>query len=97
LARGLTLALMVLFYVAVVVLIPLEALPWTALVAFLALPRLWKSWPYLRKPRPTKRPENFPVWPLWYAAVTFVHTRRTGALLVLGLLAGAILGFVPGR
>jgi 1,4-dihydroxy-2-naphthoate polyprenyltransferase len=96
-ARAVTLGLMVAFYVVVVLLIPLGALPWTSLIALVALWRLWKSWLYLRKPRPTKRPENFPVWPLWYAAVTFVHTRRAGALLVLGLLAGAVLGFVPGR
>ena len=96
-ARAATLFLMAAFYLAVIVLIPLGALPWTALIALVGITRLWKAWPYLRKPRPEKRPENFPVWPLWYAAVTFVHTRRAGALLVLGLLVGAILGFVPGR
>ena len=96
-ARAVTLGLMVAFYIAVVVLIPFGALPWTALVALIGVTRLWKAWPHLRRPRPEKRPENFPVWPLWYAAVTFVHTRRAGALLVLGLLAGAILGFAPGR
>jgi len=96
-ARALTLGLMVAFYVAVVVLVLLHALPWPALIALGGVLRLRRSWPHLRKPRPTKRPENFPVWPLWYAAVTFVHTRRAGALLVLGLLIGALIGFVPGR
>ena len=96
-ARALTLGLMVAFYLALVILVLVHALPWPALIALAGLVRLRRSWPYLRKARPTKRPENFPVWPLWYAAVTFVHTRRAGALLVLGLLAGAILGFVPGR
>jgi 1,4-dihydroxy-2-naphthoate octaprenyltransferase len=96
-ARAVTLGLMVAFYIAVVLLLPLGSLPWTALVALIGVTRLWKAWPYLRRPRPEKRPKNFPVWPLWYAAVTFVHTRRAGALLVLGLLAGAILGFAPGR
>jgi 1,4-dihydroxy-2-naphthoate octaprenyltransferase len=96
-ARALTLGLMVAFYVAIVVLVLVHALPWPALLAFGGVIRLRRSWSYLRKPRPKKRPENFPVWPLWYAAVTFVHTRRAGALLVLGLLVGAILGFVPGR
>lgn len=96
-ARALTLGLMVAFYVAVVVLVVLHALPWPALIALGGVLRLRRSWPHLRKPRPTKRPENFPVWPLWYAAVTFVHTRRAGALLVLGLLIGALIGFVPGR
>ncbi|GAC1655036.1 MAG: hypothetical protein NVS9B1_07300 [Candidatus Dormibacteraceae bacterium] len=96
-ARAVTLALMVLFYVSVVVLIPFRALPVGAVIAMLALPRLREAWPYLRKPRPEKPPPNFPIWPLWYAAVTFVHTRRAGALLVLGLLAGAVFGFIPGH
>ena len=96
-ARAATLALMVAFYLLLPVLVLLGALPWPSLVALLGVERLWKSWPYLRRPRPTKRPENMPVWPLWFAAVTFVHTRRAGALLVLGLLVGALLGFVPGR
>jgi 1,4-dihydroxy-2-naphthoate octaprenyltransferase len=32
------------------------------------------------------------VWPLWFAAVCFVHVRRAGALLVLGLVAAAVTG-----
>jgi 1,4-dihydroxy-2-naphthoate octaprenyltransferase len=30
------------------------------------------------------------VWPLWYAPYAFVHTRRAGALFVLGLAIGAV-------
>jgi hypothetical protein len=30
------------------------------------------------------------VLPLWYAAIAFVHTRRAGALFVLGLAVAAI-------
>ena len=94
-ARAATLGMMAAFYVSVIVLIPLGALPWAAVISLLALPRLRQAWPYLRRPRPDKPPPDFPVWPLWYAAVTFVHTRRAGALLVVGLLVGAILGFTP--
>ena len=94
-ARKATLAMMIAFYVALLALIPFGALPWTAVFALLALPRLRQAWPHMRSPKPDKAPPNFPVWPLWYAAVTFVHTRRAGALLVLGLLAGAILGYAP--
>jgi 1,4-dihydroxy-2-naphthoate octaprenyltransferase len=94
-ARALTLGLMVSFYVAVLVLVLVGALPWPSLIVVVALWRLRQSWPYLRKPRPEKRPPNMPVWPLWFAAITFVHTRRAGALLVLGLLVGAVLGFAP--
>ena len=92
-ARALTLALMAGFYVAVVALIGVGALPIPAMLALLALPRLRQAWPYLRRPRPGRPPPDYPVWPLWYAAAAFVHTRRAGALLVLGLLVGAAFGF----
>ena len=92
-ARDLTLGLMVAFYVLVAGLVVAGALPIPALLALLALPRLREAWPYLRRPRPERPPPDFPVWPLWYAAVAFVHTRRAGALLVAGLLLGALLGF----
>jgi 1,4-dihydroxy-2-naphthoate octaprenyltransferase len=96
-ARSVALAMMAGFYVVLVILIPVQALPWTALVALLGLFKLRAAWPYLRRPRPEQPPKDFPVWPLWYAAATFVHTRRAGALLVVGLLVGALIGFVPGR
>jgi 1,4-dihydroxy-2-naphthoate octaprenyltransferase len=92
-ARRLTLGLMVAFYVATVVLIIAGALPIPALVALLALPRLRQAWPHLRRPRPERPPPDYPIWPLWYAAAAFVHTRRAGALLVAGLMLGAVLGF----
>jgi len=92
-ARKLTVALMTAFYPATVLLVVVGALPIPALLALLALPRLQKAWPYLTRPRPQRPPPDFPVWPLWYAAAAFVHTRRAGALLVAGLLMGAVLGF----
>ena len=92
-ARNLTVALMTAFYPATVVLVVVGALPIPALLALLGLPRLRKAWPYLTRPRPQRPPPDFPVWPLWYAAAAFVHTRRAGALLVAGLLLGAVFGF----
>lgn len=92
-ARALTLGLMAAFYPLTVALVAAGALPLPALVVLLALPRLRRAWPYLRRPRPERAPPDFPVWPLWYAAAAFVHTRRAGALLVAGLLLGAVLGF----
>ena len=45
-----------------------------------------------RDGRPDEPPPGFPVWPLWFAAVCFVHVTRAGAALVLGLAAAAVLG-----
>jgi 1,4-dihydroxy-2-naphthoate octaprenyltransferase len=96
-ARMLTRALMVGFYVAVALCVVLSVLPWPALAAFGALPLLLRALKALRHPRPAEPPRAFPVWPLWFAAFVFTHTRRAGALLVAGLAVAAIfsigLGF----
>jgi 1,4-dihydroxy-2-naphthoate polyprenyltransferase len=89
-ARALTLGLMVAFYPLVGVAVLLHAMPWPALLVLAAVPRLVKVWPHLRRPPPDEPPPGFPVWPLWYAALAWVHTRQAGALLVLGLAAGLL-------
>jgi 1,4-dihydroxy-2-naphthoate polyprenyltransferase len=90
-ARVLTLGMMVGFYLLVTLAVVLGAMPWPALLVVLALPRLAKVWPYFRRPPPDEPPKGFPVWPLWYAALAWVHVRQAGALLVLGLAIGALL------
>jgi 1,4-dihydroxy-2-naphthoate octaprenyltransferase len=90
-ARVVTLAMMVGFYVLVAVAVGLGAMPWPALLVVLAVPRMVKVWPYFRRPPPDQPPANYPVWPLWYAALAWLHVRQAGGLLVLGLALGAIL------
>lgn len=92
-ARRLTQGLMIGFYVLVVALVAARTFPLPTLVVALALPRLVQVWRPLSQPKPAEPPKRFLIWPLWYAAFAFVHTRRAGALLVLGLLGGVILGF----
>jgi 1,4-dihydroxy-2-naphthoate polyprenyltransferase len=89
-ARVATLGLMVAFYPLVGLSVLVGALPWPALLVALALPRLVKLWPHFRRPPPDTPPEGFPVWPLWYAALAWLHTRQAGALLVLGLALGLL-------
>lgn len=91
-ARHLTLALMVAFYLLVAVSVAVGALPWPALLSLGALPRLVKLWPYYLKPPPHEPPADFPVWPLWYAAIAFLHVRLAGLLLVIGLAGAALFG-----
>jgi 1,4-dihydroxy-2-naphthoate polyprenyltransferase len=92
-ARALTQAMMISFYVLVILLVGTGTLPIAALIVLLALPKLAKVWGPFSRPKPAEPPENFPIWPLWFAALAFVHTRRAGGLLVLGLVAGVILGW----
>jgi 1,4-dihydroxy-2-naphthoate octaprenyltransferase len=89
-ARQASQGLMAAFYLAVVALVAAGALPWPTLAVFGAAPVLVRTWRAFGQPRPTAPPRRFPVWPLWFAAIAFVHTRRAGALLVAGLAVAAI-------
>jgi 1,4-dihydroxy-2-naphthoate octaprenyltransferase len=71
------------------------ALAWPSVAAVGAFPLLARARKALRRPRPERPPRGFPVWPLWFAAFAFTHTRRAGALLVAGLAVAAILGLEP--
>jgi 1,4-dihydroxy-2-naphthoate octaprenyltransferase len=95
-ARILTEALMVGFYVALVGCVVAGALPWPVLAAFGGVPLLARALKALRRPRPSTPPRGFPVWPLWFAAFTFTHTRRAGALMVAGLAVACIFGVGAG-
>jgi 1,4-dihydroxy-2-naphthoate octaprenyltransferase len=94
-ARLVTEALMVGFYVAIVACVAVSALPWPALAPFGGVPLLVRALKALRLPRPDSPPRGFPVWPLWFAAFAFTHTRRAGALMVAGLVVAAVFGLGP--
>ena len=97
-ARTVTLWLLVAFYATTGLAVAVGALPWPTLLVAIALPLLRQVTGALRRPRPDEPPAGFPVWPLWFAAIMFVHIRRAGGLLVLGLLVAAVLdiGLPPG-
>jgi len=64
--------------------------PWV-LLALLGIPRLVESLRVFNQPRPESPPHSYVGWPLWFVGAAFVHTRRAGALLILGLVLNAIL------
>jgi 1,4-dihydroxy-2-naphthoate octaprenyltransferase len=90
-ARTLTKVLLAGFYVTTAAAVAVRAMPWPVLVVFAAIPLLVKAFGALSRPRPDQPPAGFPVWPLWFAAICFVHTRRAGMLLVVGLGVAAVL------
>ena len=93
-SRAATLAMMVACYLLGAGAVLVAAMPWPALLVVAALPRLVKIWPYFRRQPPAEPPPDFPVWPLWYAALAWVHVRQAGAFLVGGLAVGAVLAVV---
>jgi 1,4-dihydroxy-2-naphthoate octaprenyltransferase len=92
-ARVLTQAMMAAFYVLVVALVAVRALPVPSLLVLLALPRLVPVWKAFSRPRPDAPPDDWPIWPLWFAGLAFAHTRRAGALFVVGLALGLAVGW----
>lgn len=64
--------------------------PWVALVV-LGIPRLIAVLRVFSVPRPESPPHSYVGWPLWFVGQAFIHTRRAGALLILGLLLNAFL------
>ena len=46
-----------------------------------------------RQPRPAEPPPELPrgIWPLWYVALSFHHTRRFGTFYLAGLLVDAVI------
>ena len=64
--------------------------PWVLLV-MLGIPRLLTTLRTYSSPRPETPPHSYVGWPLWFVGASFVHTRRAGGLLVLGLLLNAFL------
>lgn len=86
LTRGLILG----YYVLLVAAVVAQTLPWPVLLGFVSLPTVATVWKPLSKPPPETKPRGFPVWPLWYAAWCFLHTRNAGAVLVVGVAVAAI-------
>ena len=83
--------LMVAFYPIVLGAAALGSIgPWVALVV-LGIPRLIGVLRQFAAPRPESPPQSYVGWPLWFVGGAFIHTRRAGGLLVLGLLLNALL------
>jgi len=91
-SRRVTQAMFVGFYVSVIALVIARVLPVASVLVLLSLPVMRRTWMAYSEPKPAESPVYNPVWPLWFAAMSFLVTRRAGGLLVLGLILGAILG-----
>ena len=61
------------------------------LLVVLGIPMLLQVLKQFSVPRPETPPAAYVGWPLWFVGGAFLHTRRAGALLMVGLLLNAIL------
>lgn len=87
-ARLTALAIVLLQYGIVLYLIVVSFFTPALLVVLGAIPALLLVIGVLRRPKPTIMPAEYraDVWPLWFSAFAFVHTRRFGLLFLLGLI-----------
>ena len=90
-ARRVAQALMIAFYPIVIGAALVGFIgPWVGVV-LLGIPRLIEVLQVFNVPRPEVPPHSYVGWPLWFVGAAFVHTRRAGALLILGLVLNALL------
>jgi 1,4-dihydroxy-2-naphthoate octaprenyltransferase len=67
--------------------------PFVMLVV-LGIPMLLQVLGQFSQPRPESPPHSYVGWPLWFVGGAFLHTRRAGGLLIVGLLLNALLSGV---
>ncbi len=92
-------ALMTVQYLLIVALVAMNELGVTSLLVFLSLGTFAQAIRVYGKPRPAEKPENWmgDVWPIWFAAWSFLHGARVGLFWLIGLLAEIlILKYAPG-
>jgi 1,4-dihydroxy-2-naphthoate octaprenyltransferase len=91
-ARWATIGMLTIEYLLVAYLVATGYFSWLLLVVLFAGQWYVRALRMFANPRPASPPDGYPpnVWPLWYAAVAFQHTRRFGGLFLLGLAADVL-------
>lgn len=86
-ARWATVGMLSLEYLLVGFLVVSGTFSWLLLSVLFALRWYVNAVRAYSHPRPAAPPPEYPpnVWPLWFAAFAFAHTRRFGGLFLLGL------------
>jgi 1,4-dihydroxy-2-naphthoate octaprenyltransferase len=92
-ARRWVIGLLMVQYALLLGLIVVGYFSWYLLLVMATLKSLPAFIGVYRQPRPDQKPDDFPasVWPLWYSAFAFDHTRKFSGLLLLALLLDLVL------
>ncbi|MFT4875099.1 prenyltransferase [Congregibacter sp.] len=66
---------------------------WVLAIVFLSVPALLRVLKALEHSKPTERPDSYPkqIWPLWFSAQAFAHTRQFSSLFIIALLVATWL------
>ena len=92
-ARRAVIAMIIAQYLLSVVLVVSGAFGWPLMLVLLNIREVPRLVTVYGIGKPTERPEDYPeeVWPLWFSAHAFRHTRRFTSLFLLGVLLDALL------
>jgi 1,4-dihydroxy-2-naphthoate octaprenyltransferase len=92
-ARSVTLIMLCAQYVLCAVLVIAGSYSWTLLVVLINLPLMKSLLTVFAAPKPENQPSNYPeeVWPLWFSAHAFRHTRRFTSLFLLGVILDTLV------
>jgi 1,4-dihydroxy-2-naphthoate octaprenyltransferase len=82
--------MMIAFYLIVIGLVLSGEMGVWVLLVVLAARTLFRVLKAYSQPKPSEPPPDYPVWPLWFVSLAFVHTRWAGALFMVGLILNLI-------
>ncbi|NND66275.1 MAG: prenyltransferase [Halioglobus sp.] len=80
-------------YLLCVALVLAGGFGWALLLVLANMPTLPALWQAFRAPKPAAPPDDYPadIWPLWFAALAFRHTRHFTSLFLLAVVADTLL------
>jgi 1,4-dihydroxy-2-naphthoate octaprenyltransferase len=87
-SRKLVAGLLVGQYLLTALLVLNGSFGWALLLVFANLPKLLKLLKVFRRPKPGDKPRKYPanIWPLWFSAHAFGHTRVFTSLFLVGVV-----------
>ena len=92
-SRHCVLAMVAAQYLLCIALVAAGVFHWPLLLVLAGLPLLPRLLHVYGEPKPADAPPDYPrsIWPLWFSAHAFRHTRRFTSLFLLGLLADTLI------
>jgi 1,4-dihydroxy-2-naphthoate octaprenyltransferase len=93
LSRKVVVAMLVSQYLLSIGLVLGGSFHWALLLVLLNLSNLFQVSKVYQQPKPENRPPGYPeeVWPLWFSAHAFGHTRKFTSLFLVGVLIDVLL------
>ena len=93
LSRYCVLAMVSAQYLLCIALVLAGSFGWPLLLVLISLPVLPPLFAVYGKPKPPNPPEDYPqgIWPLWFSAYAFRHTRRFTSLFLLAVILDTVL------